>query len=65
MKKTENGKRSKLTLNLETVRTLTNQDLTLVVGGACKHGTTNSKVPPPDDRNPRRLDPKKPPHTTC
>jgi hypothetical protein len=41
--------RTKLKLNRETVRALTNQDLTLVVGGACKHGTTNSAVPPPSD----------------
>jgi hypothetical protein len=65
MKKTDNGKRSKLTLNLETVRTLTNQELTLVVGGACKHGTGNSTVPPPDGSDPRKVDLKKPPHTTC
>jgi len=58
MKKTANGKRNKLTLNLETVRTLTSQDLTLVVGGACRHGTTNSSVPPPDENIERG-------HTTC
>jgi hypothetical protein len=46
MKKTV---KSKLNLNRETVRALTNQDLTLVVGGACRHGTTNSKVPPPGE----------------
>ena len=41
--------RSKLNLNRETVRTLTKQDLTLVVGGACKHGSTASVVPPPGE----------------
>ncbi len=52
MKKTGNNKRNKLTLRVETVRTLTSQDLTLVVGGACKHGTANSSVPPPDTAHP-------------
>lgn len=62
MKKTSNGKRNKLTLSLETVRTLTNQDLTLVVGGACRHGTTNSSVPPPDTKPGARMNVG---HPTC
>ena len=54
---------NKLTLNRETVRALTTQDLTLVVGGACKHGTTNSAVPPPSDETAVFLDRR--PHPTC
>ena len=55
MKKTD--KRTKLTLNRETVRNLTEQELTLAMGGACRHGTTNSVVPPPDkDKAVARLD---------
>ena len=53
---------NKLNLNRETVRALTNQDLTLVVGGACRHGTTNSAVPPPDEDTVCRLDRG---HPTC
>jgi hypothetical protein len=62
MKKTDNGKRTKLTLNRETVRTLTEQELTLAMGGACRHGTTNSAVPPPDENGLVRLDRG---HPTC
>jgi hypothetical protein len=39
MKKTANAKRHKLTLDIQTVRTLTSQDLNLVIGGACQHGS--------------------------
>jgi natural product precursor len=56
MKKTA---KTKLNLNRETVRALTNQDLTLVVGGACRHGTTNSAVPPPEEGDGRHVP------TTC
>jgi natural product precursor len=59
MKKTQ---RTKLNLNRETVRALTKEDLTLVVGGACKHGTTNSAVPPPSEDTVAGLDRG---HPTC
>lgn len=60
MKKTRRS--NKLNLNRETVRALTNQDLTLVVGGACRHGTTNSAVPPPEETGLARLERH---HPTC
>jgi hypothetical protein len=48
MKKTltTSSKRSKLSLNAETVRTLTSQDLSLVVGGACQHASVKSQTVP-------------------
>jgi hypothetical protein len=48
MKKTitTSTKRSKLALKTETVRTLTSQDLSLVVGGECKHGSVRTMTVP-------------------
>lgn len=45
MKKTNTGSK-KLTLNVQTIRMLTSQDLTLVVGGACRKGTNPSVIIP-------------------
>lgn len=39
--------RKKLDLKKQTVRVLTTQDLTLVEGGACRHASKNTQVPPP------------------
>jgi hypothetical protein len=52
--------RTKLKLNRETVRALTKEDLTLVAGGACRHGTTASVVPPPGEETGILRD-----HPTC
>ena len=50
MKKTNAGSK-KLSLDVQTVRTLTSQDLTLVVGGACRKGTNPTVViPDPENR---------------
>jgi len=46
MKKTINAASKKLSLNVQTVRTLTSQELTLVVGGMCQHGSDPSVIVP-------------------
>lgn len=52
MKKTANASSKKLSLNVQTIRTLTSQDLTLVIGGVCQHGSNPSAiVPAPLNRN--------------
>lgn len=49
MKKTSKIEGRKLSLRLETVRSLTREDLTLVVGGVCKLQSDPSLVLPPPD----------------
>lgn len=51
MKKTSNATSKKLSLNVQTIRTLTSQELTLVIGGVCQKGSDPSVVIPDPDLN--------------
>jgi hypothetical protein len=58
MKKiTSSSKHPRLTLSLETVRTLTSEDLSLVMGGACRKTSGGQSVTRPPGEQP--------PFTTC
>jgi hypothetical protein len=52
MKRTvTSSKPGKLSLNYETVRILTSQELSVVAGGACQKGSVKTQVVPPQAHN--------------